>query len=139
LAAGTYTYIITDAKNCTYTNKVTITEPGALSVTGSVTNVDCKGNSTGRIVASGSGGTGSYSYNIGGGTYGTSATFSGLSAGTYTIGIKDANGCTKTASITVSEPSSSLSVSSSSTVNVDCKGGSTGSITVSGKIGRAHV
>jgi gliding motility-associated-like protein len=135
LAAGTYTYVITDAKSCTYTNKVTITEPGVLSVTGTITNVDCKGNSTGSIVASGSGGTGSYSYNIGGGTYGSSNTFSSLSAGTYTIGIKDANGCTKTASVTVSEPSSSLSVSSTSTVNVDCKGGSTGSITVSGSGG----
>jgi uncharacterized protein (DUF2141 family) len=135
LAAGNYTYTITDSKKCTYSKTVTITEPGALGISSTLKQVDCKGNSTGSITVSGSGGTGSYSYNIGGGTYGTSNVFSSLTAGSYTIGIKDANGCTKSASVTITEPSSVLSVSSTSTTNVDCKGGSTGSITVSGSGG----
>jgi hypothetical protein len=105
----------------------------ALSVSkSSVTDVACKGGTTGSITVSGSGGTPTYSYNIGGGTYGSSATFTGLSAGTYTIGIKDSKGCTSSVSVSVSEPSTALSVSTTSVTHVDCYGNATGSITVSG-------
>ena len=136
LAAGTYSYKITDSKGCTATGSATITEPTALSISiSSSTNIKCKGDSTGSVTVSGSGGNTPYSYNIGGGTYGSSTTFSNLKAGTYTLGIKDKNGCTKSTTLTISEPSLTLSVVSSSVTNVLCKGSSTGSITVSGSGG----
>ena len=135
MAAGNYTIGIKDKNGCLSSVSVTISEPSALSLSAtSITNVDCKGNSTGSITVSGSGGTSPYTFNIGGGSYNSSSTFSTLAAGTYTIGIKDNNGCTNSIKVTVTEPSA-LSVASTSTTNVDCKGNSTGSITVSGSGG----
>ena len=134
LSAGTYTVGIKDNNGCTSTVSIIVAQPSmALSVSkSSVTDVACKGGTTGSITVSGSGGTPTYSYNIGGGTYGSSATFTGLSAGTYTIGIKDSKGCTSSVSVSVSEPSTALSVSTTSVTHVDCYGNATGSITVSG-------
>ena len=72
-----------DSKGCTYTDKVTLTEPTALSISiSSSTDIKCKGDSTGSVTVSGSGGNTPYSYNIGSGTYGSSTTFSNLKAGT---------------------------------------------------------
>jgi hypothetical protein len=68
--------------------------------TSSTTNISCNGGSTGSITVSGSGGTSPYTYKIGSGSYSSSATFSTLSAGTYTIGIQDNNGCTASVSVT---------------------------------------
>ncbi|MFN5415003.1 MAG: hypothetical protein ACK5BM_07320, partial [Bacteroidota bacterium] len=135
LKAGTYTVTVTDANGCNENKTTTITEPNALSVSASsTTNVDCKGNSTGSITVGGSGGTTPYTYNYAGGSYASVNTFGSLAAGNHTIGIKDANGCNSSVSVTITEPNA-LSVSASSTTNVDCKGNSTGSITVGGSGG----
>ncbi len=103
LSASIYTVDVSDNNSCTATytpNKVvTITEPTALTVSNSSqTNVDCNGNSTGSVTVSAAGGTSPYEYKIGTGSYGTSAAFSSLSAGSYTVTAKDANGCTQTLS-----------------------------------------
>jgi large repetitive protein len=99
---------------------VTITEPAVLTASGTPTAVGCRGASTGSIVMAGSGGTTPYLYsNDGGTTYlaaGTT-TFSSLAAGSYTITIKDANNCTATASVTVTEPASLPTVSIAATEN----------------------
>jgi uncharacterized membrane protein len=42
-----------------------------------------------------------YTYNINNGTYQAGNSFTNLAAGNYTIGVKDANGCTKTTTVTV--------------------------------------
>ncbi|MFN5251046.1 MAG: SprB repeat-containing protein, partial [Bacteroidota bacterium] len=137
LSAGTYTIGVKDANGCTSSVSVTITEPSSsLSVSASsTTHVLCKGNSTGSVTVSGSGGTSPYTYNIGGGTYGASATFSSLLAGTYTIGVKDANGCTSSVSVSITEPSTVLGASTPTVSNVKCKSGSDGSINISGSGG----
>src|SRR4029079_16638813 len=58
LAAGTYTYTVTDAHGCTATCTATITEPAALIATCSVvSNVNCNGGSNGSASVSASGGT----------------------------------------------------------------------------------
>ncbi|WP_174514441.1 SprB repeat-containing protein, partial [Chryseobacterium aquaticum] len=71
-----------------------------------------------------------YTFNWGGGI--TTEDRTGLSAGTYTVTITDANGCTGTVNATVTQPTA-LSATISQT-NVSCNGGSNGSasITVSG-------
>ena len=126
LYAGTYIVTVTDANNCVATKSITVTEPTALTLSGSVTNVDCKGNSTGSVVLTAGGGTSPYTYKNGTGSYQASATFSTLAAGSYTFTVKDANGCTQTVTSTVTEPTA-LTLSGSVT-NVDCKGNSTGSV-----------
>ena len=55
----------------------------------------------GSITVTGSGGEGSIVYSIDGNNFGSSATFSDLSAGSYTVTARDENGCTAVAAITV--------------------------------------
>ncbi|WP_191906990.1 T9SS type A sorting domain-containing protein [Adhaeribacter soli] len=126
LAPGTYTVTSTDAKGCRSTNTVTITEPAsvlAANVTG--TNATCNGSATGTASVSANGGTAPYSYSWSP-AGGTAATASGLTAGTYTVTITDARGCTITRSLTIGQPAA---IAGSTVVtNVSCFGGSNGSI-----------
>jgi gliding motility-associated-like protein len=126
LIAGTYTCTITDAANNTVTQTITITQPPALSATVlSITNVLCAGDTTGAMAVSVAGGTPPYTYQwLPGGT-GTS--ISGVTAGTYTFTVTDANNCTATVSATITQPTA-LFVSGSLT-NVSCYGMSNGTIT----------
>jgi len=126
LLVGTYTVQILDTNNCATSKTIVISQPTALTLSGSVTNVDCKGNSTGSVVLTAGGGTSPYTYKNGTGSYQASATFSTLAAGSYSFTVKDANGCTQTVTSTVTEPTA-LTLSGSVT-NVDCKGNSTGSV-----------
>ncbi|TGE12811.1 Ig-like domain-containing protein [Hymenobacter elongatus] len=104
LTAQTYTVTVTDANGCTATQSFTLTQPAsALATTGSQTNVTTNGGSNGTATVSVSGGTPSYTYSWSP-SGGTSATASGLSAGTYTVTVTDANGCTTTRSFTITQP-----------------------------------
>ena len=131
LAAGTYTVTATAQGGCTATLSVTITQPAvAIAIAETHTNVSCNGGNNGSIDITASGGTAPYTYAWSGGA--TSEDRSGLSAGTYTVTVKDANNCTLAKSITVTEPTAITLTESH--VNVACNGASTGSInlTVSG-------
>ena len=138
LAAMAYTVIVKDANGCTKNLAVTITEPAAVlgsSITAQ-TNVLCQGNATGSVTVSGSGGTGAYNYSINGGaTWQAGGTFGSLAAASYTVTVKDANGCTKNQVVTITEPVVALGSSITSQTNVLCKGNSTGSVTVAGSGG----
>ena len=130
LAAGTYTVTVTDAKSCTATKSITITQPAALNPTTTKVNVSCNGGANGSIDLTVTGGTGAYTYSWTGGA--TTQDRSGLAAGTYTVTVTDANACTKTVATTITQPSA-LTLTETN-VDVICKGSSTGSIdlTVSG-------
>lgn len=105
LAAGNYTVTITDNFNCTATATITVRQPAALSATLVQDSVDCNGGSDGSITATGTGGTPPYEYSINAGsTYQPNGSFTGLSAGAYTIRVRDANGCIGNANITVRQP-----------------------------------
>ena len=93
-ASTNYRVRITDVGSGCFVDRIfAVTQPLALSVSTTFTNVTgC--NTLGSITATGTGGTSPYEYNINGGAYQLSNVFTGLSAGSYTIGIRDANGCT---------------------------------------------
>jgi gliding motility-associated-like protein len=112
LPAGTYTIAVSDASPCTVTNIVTIIQPTALTATATSTPATC-GQSNGTASVSVSGGTTPYNT-----TYtwspsgGSGATATNLAGNTYSVTIKDANGCTVTTQTTVAQQSSiNLSVS----------------------------
>ena len=129
LAAGTYTATITDANGCTATASSTITEPTALAASASVTNhVSCNGLADGVATVSATGGTGAYTYLWSNAA--TTATNSSLAAGTYTVTVTDANGCTSTGSAVISEPAV-LMASTAVDSNVSCNGFSDGGMTAS--------
>lgn len=114
LAPGNYTATITDANNCTATSSVTITEPPALTLSSAGFPATCNGSNNGQAVIIPAGGTPTYTYQwMPSG--GTNASASGLSPGTYTATATDANGCTITASVTVTQPSPVVTTASGST------------------------
>ncbi|OXB00905.1 hypothetical protein B0A72_19260 [Flavobacterium pectinovorum] len=128
LTAGNYSVTITSSNGCSIVKNFTITEPTALTVTPSQTNISCNGGSNGSASVIVTGGTGGYTYSWSP-SGGTAATASGLTAGTYTVTITDANLCQTTQIFTLTEPAA-LATTFSQT-NVSCNGGSNGSASVS--------
>ena len=128
LIAGTYTVYYRESNGCQGSQQVTINEPTALAATSSTVPVVCNGQSNGIIAMAASGGTPGYQYSLNGGAYQSSDTFY-VAAGTYTITIKDNNGCTLTKTVTVTEPT--VLAANTSIQDASCDGGNDGVITVS--------
>ena len=129
MGAGTYSVTVTDANGCTDSTSVTITEPTSLVASSVVdNNTSCNGSTDGGATASATGGTGTYTYSWSNAA--TTATITGLGAGTYSVTVTDANGCTDSSSVTITEPASIIA----STVvdsNVSCNGSTDGGATAS--------
>ncbi|MFN3852626.1 MAG: immunoglobulin domain-containing protein, partial [Spirosomataceae bacterium] len=102
LVAGTYTITAKDNIGCTATSTVTITEPPALTMSLTPNSVQCSGGTDGTITVTAGGGTPAYQYSKDGTSFQSGNEIVGLSAGTYTITVKDANGCTTTATTSIS-------------------------------------
>ncbi|WP_162052936.1 T9SS type B sorting domain-containing protein [Pontibacter pamirensis] len=93
LAAGAYQVRVKDAKGCTYTGTVQVSNIAGPAFTASAQATTC-GNSNGSITISNvTGGTTPYTYSKDGTNFQASTTFDGLLAGEYTIVTKDNNGC----------------------------------------------
>ncbi|MBK8845182.1 MAG: SprB repeat-containing protein [Bacteroidetes bacterium] len=131
LAAGTYTVTVTDANGCTKTASQILTQPSTFDVIiSNFTNVSCNGASNGTINITASGGTTPYGYVWSNGS--TIQNQTGLVAGTYTVTVTDANGCTKTASQILTQPST-FDVIISNFTNVGCNGASNGTINITAR------
>ncbi|MBI3500656.1 MAG: gliding motility-associated C-terminal domain-containing protein [Bacteroidetes bacterium] len=130
LSAGTYTVTVTDANNCTSViNNITISNsPPVVFSFSSVTNVKCFGNNTGSASVNISSGTPPYTYSWNPSGQ-TTSTATGLSAGTYSVTVTDAMGCTSSNTITITSPTA-LTHSFSGVVNINCFGNNNGSATV---------
>jgi len=101
--AGTYNVTVTDSKACTATASAAITIPTAVAIAlTSSTNVSCKGGANGAIDITPSGGTSGYTYLWSDGPSTQDRT--SLAAGTYVVTVTDANACTATRSVTITEP-----------------------------------
>ncbi len=127
LRVGTYNLSVTDASGCSKTTSYDITQPTAVSIAPSVTNVKCKGEPTGSIVLNATGGTGTLRF-AWTGTTATTQNISNLKAGAYSVVVTDANGCTRSQAFTITEPTDSLKVLSANVTKITCFGGSTGAI-----------
>jgi gliding motility-associated-like protein len=133
LSAGTYIGTITDANGCTASATITLTQPssGISATISSHTNISCFGNTNGSATVSVSGGTAPYSYSWNTVPAQLSASANNLGAGTYVVTVTDANGCTGSASVTITGPQAALSAAISAHTNISCFGNTNGSATVS--------
>ncbi|WP_372339294.1 beta strand repeat-containing protein, partial [Flavobacterium sp. '19STA2R22 D10 B1'] len=127
LTPGVYTVTITDLNSCTLTKSFTITQPSLITATTTQNNVSCNGSNNGSATVTVSGGTPNYTYSWAP-SGGTAATASGLTAGVYTVTIKDANLCSITKNFIISQPS--LITATTTQNNVSCNGSNDGSATV---------
>ncbi|MFM2385786.1 MAG: hypothetical protein RL660_543 [Bacteroidota bacterium] len=122
VTAGTYTFTVKDATNASATTVISLTQPPALSITPntSTTHVNCFGGSNGSASIVGSGGTPSYQYKLNTGAWQASSTFNTLTAGTYTIQIRDANLCTASTVVSITQPAAPVVASIQSSINTTC-------------------
>jgi hypothetical protein len=101
LSAGTYKVTATDNSGSTATASVFITQPTALTHELKVTkNVTCPGGKDGSILATANGGTSPYNFIY------SSGSPNNLIAGVYSVTVSDANSCTVSSSVVVTEPDS---------------------------------
>jgi gliding motility-associated-like protein len=136
MCAGNYTCEVSDANNCTQTATLTIVSPPALTVTLVPTQPSCGGVCDGSILATRSGGSGTYTLTSWSpsvapnppGTLNPTGLCGSLAPGTtYTLTVEDNKGCVGTGTTTLIQPSSlTVTVSSNSvTCNGLCNGTAT--------------
>lgn len=130
LSPGTYSCTVTDFYGCKATAVGTITQPPVLTAIMNSNNVKCFGGSTGTVTAAGSGGTGPYTY-LWTTIPSTLSSVNNVAIGNYPCNITDANGCTITQSITVTQPTAISLTSSVTTANCNQSNGSA-TVTASG-------
>ena len=124
LSAGSYSLIIQDASGCTYTSPSIVltnaTGPTAISTT--FLNESCNLSNGQITLGLVTGGTPSFQYNLNGLGFSSTTSYTNLIAGTYTLVVKDQNGCTFNApSIVLSNtvgPTSVAAITTNSTCNL---------------------
>lgn len=120
LTAGFYTVTLVDGVNCLSADSITIIQPQPLvaTITNS-TNVTCFGLANGSATVSALGGTSPYSYIWSNNA--TTASVTGLAYGIYNVTVTDANNCTATTSVTITQPLQ-LTASINTYTNTSCAG-----------------
>ncbi|MEM7106044.1 MAG: hypothetical protein AAF502_23130, partial [Bacteroidota bacterium] len=130
LSPGVHEVTVTDNVGCTDVDTVFIDGPLAIMPSAMLNNdADCNSASTGSATASATGGTPAYTYLWDNGE--TTATATMLNAGTHTVTISDAQGCSETASVTINEPPPIMATLSID-MDVQCNGENTGVATAVG-------
>ncbi|MBI2967371.1 MAG: T9SS type A sorting domain-containing protein [Bacteroidetes bacterium] len=133
LSAGTFNVTLTDANGCATTGSSIINEPAALVLTTGSVNSTC-GNSDGQVNVNATGGISPYIYNWSSGCL--TDTCTGLAAGSYTVTVTDANGCT-VAGVSNVNNTGGPSVTITLITDVSCNGGINGSIDITPSGGTA--
>ncbi|HEX5669800.1 MAG TPA: hypothetical protein VFX73_13400, partial [Chitinophagaceae bacterium] len=129
VAAGTYTYKVTDSKGCTDSKTITITEPAtllpppppppggalAISIVGT-TNVSCNGGNNGTASVTVTGGVAPYTYSWNSNPAQTGLNAANLSAGSYIVTVKDAANTTVSATVTITQPDALVLTANAGTI-----------------------
>lgn len=105
-------------------------------VTATATDATAPGNGSITVTATGSTG---FTFNINNGAFGSSATFSNLAAGDYTISAKDNAGCTRSTTVRVNTADAcagkTITFTSSATQSDKCISGGSITVTAAGSTG----
>ena len=124
---ATYTVTVTDNHSCTVTTSAVVSQPSAITIVATVTNLPCTGGAnTGAVNIAVTGGAAGYTYLWS--NQSTTPNITGLNANTYAVTVTDASHCTASQTAIVSQ-SGNMALSIVVT-NVKCNGGSDGAITV---------
>ena len=100
LPPGNHSVTITDANGCSAERTVTVSQPTELKITGFLTTETTSyGTATGTATVQITGGTPNYSFKWSNNLTGQTA--QGLAAGTYSVTVTDANGCTATKEVII--------------------------------------
>ena len=102
LAPGTYSVTVTDANGCTANGTVVVAMGTNLQLSVTPYPVACHGDSTGSAAVTVNGGGAPFTYQWSNGATGPLA--ANLPAGTYSVTVTNSQGCSATASTTVTEP-----------------------------------
>jgi hypothetical protein len=100
LMANAYVVTVKDENNCSSTKEVVLNEANDITLSTTTAIAGC-GGSDGKIMITTSGGAGGYTYKVDNSAFQSDATFSGLAAKDYLVTVKDANGCSKAATVHV--------------------------------------
>ncbi len=126
LPGGNFTVTVTDVVGTTATSEFIIKPPKEIELSTSVKSPASTGNADGKATAKANGGTGEFTYSWSNGELGKEAVK--LSPGEHLVTATDANGCSATASVTISENILALSVNISQTAEIKCAGDKSASI-----------
>ncbi|BDS09853.1 T9SS type B sorting domain-containing protein [Aureispira anguillae] len=136
LSGGAYTLTVTDANGCTTTSGPhTVNEPAGMTISlDSINHVTCNGAADGGVFVSVTGGAPAYSFAWDNGA--TTEDNTGLSGGTYTLTVTDANGCTISSGPHTVNEDALLVIGLDSINHVTCNGAADGAIgiTVTGGV-----
>ncbi|GAB4203478.1 MAG: hypothetical protein Fur0023_10410 [Bacteroidia bacterium] len=124
LPAGTHTIQVTDANNCVSSITVNVNQPPQLLANITTTNSNCN-MSNGSACVTASGGAGGYSYQWSNNPTYNNSCANNISAGIYTVMVKDANNCVVYVNAVINDISGPV-VSIPSYTNVSCYGQSNG-------------
>lgn len=118
--AGDFQLTVTDATGASSTAGISIRQPEPLTVSITPTAPASTGNSDGKALAQTKGGSGSIVFKWDNAE--TSASAAKLAPGQHTLTVTDANGCTATAGVNISENILPLSVNITESSKIKCAG-----------------
>lgn len=125
---GEYSVVVTDANGCFKTVAASVTEPPVMNVAvRSITDVNCYGETTGRVDVSVSGGTTPYAYAWNNGS--KQQNLVNVPASDYQLTVKDAKGCSSTISASIKQPQA-LAIALDTIHHVLCNGDNKGMVDV---------
>lgn len=112
LTAGGYQVRITDALGCFKDTNIVLTQPDPVNLSSIVISpMNCKDVSDGRIMATGSGGRGGYTYYLRPGLQiNQVGDFRDLHTGSYTLTVRDSSGCKRDTVLLVGFPETPLDI-----------------------------
>ncbi|MES2621344.1 MAG: gliding motility-associated C-terminal domain-containing protein, partial [Bacteroidota bacterium] len=126
IAVGVYSVTVSDNNSCSSSLSIAITQPAAIVIVETHTNILCNGQNTGAINITVNGGAAPYAFTWNDGP--TIQNRINLSDGNYSVTVRDSNSCSVSTSVIITEPAPVALTETH--VNVNCFGGSDGSIDI---------
>ncbi|HEY9008103.1 MAG TPA: T9SS type A sorting domain-containing protein [Ohtaekwangia sp.] len=130
--AGAHTFHVKDGRGCEVSKTVTFTQTAdqLLAQLTEKKDVVCYGDATGILAFTGKGGLPPYQYSLDNAAFQDQGRFTGLSAGTYTVTVKDKNNCDNTSSTDIVSVNPPIQIKTVIT-DVSCYNGRDGAVETS--------